>query len=101
MGESPPCLLFLPVDARDRARIDGLLNQVFRAACRFNDQGLLFPFLHLKDLGTDFHTGAAADALLGIEVNSFTQVFLPDFSLVGFSWRSFYGSYRVARVILA
>jgi hypothetical protein len=37
----------------------------------------------MRDLRADFHTGAAADALLGIEVTSFTQVVLPGFSLVG------------------
>jgi len=56
------------MNAGVRAGIHGFLDQVFGTPFRVNDLGLLFAFLHLKDLGADFHAGSAADAFLLVEV---------------------------------
>jgi hypothetical protein len=58
--------LLLPMDAFNRAGLDGLLNLVFRGALLVNDLCLSRVFVEFKDLRTDLLAGTASDALLFI-----------------------------------
>jgi hypothetical protein len=69
-------VLLLPVNAGDRTGIHGLLNEIFGAPFGLNDFCLFVPFLHLKNLGTDFHAGSATDAFFLVEIHCLAHAFL-------------------------
>jgi hypothetical protein len=56
------CGLIDPVNAMNRADVNGFLDFFFRGALREHHQGPAQGIVEDKDFRTDFHTGFAADA---------------------------------------
>ena len=62
-----PSTLFNPVNAVDRADVDGFLDLFFRRAVREHDHGPAEGIIEDKDFRTNIDTGVAADAALFVD----------------------------------
>ena len=69
--------LFLPVDTRDRTRVDRLLNEIFSASFGLDHLGLLRFLVEPEDLGADLFARAAPDAFVLIDVDFVTHLRSP------------------------
>jgi hypothetical protein len=67
-------VLLLPVNAGDRTGIHGLLNEIFWPSFGLDNLCLFVPFLHLKNVGTDFYAGGATDTFLLVEIHCLAHV---------------------------